>query len=205
MNRLSMRACVRVATVLLALALSSTGAHAQFVPVSQERYVFESIGEDFFIITAPDFAPFTASLTTATHASTILSDHIFGQGSAGPDPVFGVNSATSYFRLVFDVPSATEFAFTGGVSTGEFGSAFAHLSSPGNEIVNIAADEFQSANWNESGLLAPGQYTLELYASNSIVGQLSTFEFALAVPGPGGLGIMLALSAVWMRPRRRRA
>jgi hypothetical protein len=190
------------AAVLACGLVAAPAAQATFIPVSQDRYIFESIGEENFIQTAPDFGPFSAAMTAASQTSTIDPTLISGQGSVGPDPFFSINSATSYFSLVFDIAAPVEYSFNGSLSTGLFGSAQAQLTGPGGELLNLIADEFQSHAWNQTIAFEPGRYTLTVFASNSIGGDLSQFQFGLGIPGPGAMALAaLALAAA---PRRRR-
>lgn len=182
---------------------ASSAAAAAVTPVSQERYVFQSVGKGSMLESADGFGLFSASFSGASQVSFISPDVASGTGTVGPDPTFGINSATSYFNYVFDVTSSTDFAFLGSLSTGLFGSAAVHFSGPGGDIVNLTISPFDSVTWNESGTLAPGTYTLEVFASNSIGGELSTYEFALLVPAPAPLAA-LALAGLVPAARRRR-
>ncbi|MCI0366021.1 MAG: hypothetical protein L0219_19355 [Phycisphaerales bacterium] len=193
-----------LAPILAAVMVGCTCAQASvFVPVSQDRYVFQSMGEEFLLLPAPDFGPFSANLGAAMQESSIFGDVVFGSGAVGPDPKFSINSATSFFSYVFEVESATDFLFSGSLATGLFGSAAARLSGSAGDIVNITISEFESAVWAESGALAAGQYTLEVFASNSIGGDLSTFTFSFGVPTPA-TAVPIAVWLIGARARRRR-
>jgi hypothetical protein len=192
---------------MIAIWLSIGGvaapAPAQFVPISQKRYVFESTGEDFFIASASGFEPFDAAFTAVAQTSSITSGAIAGTGFAGPDPFFSINSATSFFDLEFTIDQPTYVIFSGSISTGLFGSGSANLSGPSGAIVDLVADEFAGISWNHAAELSAGQYTLEVFVSNSIGGDLSTFEFSFAVPSPSAA--VLIAGAVFVRRRRRSA
>ena len=193
------------AVVLAVIGLAAAESHASLaniVPVSQHRYIFESIGEENFIESAPDFGPFSAAFTAVTQTSSITDLAVTGIGSAGPDEFFSINSVTSYFELVFDINEPFDFTFSGAIATGLFGSAAAQLSGPGGDIVNLTISEFEATQWNETGLLQPGRHTLVVFASNSIGGELSTFDFSFTVPAPSAA---LAMALLIVHPRRRRA
>lgn len=193
----------RMVSALIAIAAFATPVAAQFVPVGQKRYIFESIGEEFFINQATDFGPFDAAFTKVGQTSIIGPESITGIGFAGPDPFFSLNSATSFFELVFTVEQPTFVIFSGEIHTGMFGSGSANLTGESGAIVDLIADEFASVAWNQPLELSPGQYSLEVFVSNSIGADLSTFEFALTVPSPGALAAML-VAVVGARSRKRR-
>ena len=188
---------------LLTLAFAGS-AFGQFQPLSQKRYVYESVGEEFFLNQAADFGAFDAAFTAVSQNSSISTDSILGIGSAGPDPFFSINSATSFFEVVFEVQAETEFLFIGSMTTGiEGGSGLVQLSSSSGDIVNLLSSGGETFNWSESGSLAPDQYTLQVFVSNSIGGGLSTFDFSLTVPCPSGL-LLLAGASLLSAGRRRR-
>lgn len=193
---------VKVVALLLSIGVVAAPAWAQFVPISQERYVFESTGKEFFIESASDFEPFDAAFTAVAQTSSITSGAIAGTGFAGPDPFFSINSATSFFELAFTIDQPTYVIFSGSISTGLFGSGSANLSGPSGDIVNLIADEFAGFSWNHAAELQPGQHSLEVFVSNSIGGDLSTFEFSFVVPSPSAAA--LVAGAAFGRRRKRR-
>jgi hypothetical protein len=192
------------AVVLIGLLVPAAASHADVSLVSQDRYVFESVGELNLVEHAVGFGPFSHAFTITSQTSDIGTEIMTGSGSAGPDDFFSFNSSTSYFKVVFDVVSPQEFAFTGGLTTGIFdGSGVVHFAGPSGDIVNIFSSGDESFTWNESGTLATGQYSLEVFVSNQVGSGLSTFDFTLTVPGPAGLVAMLLGLPVTMRGRRR--
>ena len=193
---------IRLTVLSAPLALIAAPLPAQFVPVSQERYVFESTGKDFFIQESTDFEPFNASFTAVAQSSIISADAITGNGFGGPDPTFSINSVTSYFKVVFNVEQSTDYLFAGSLVTGVFGSGVAHFSGPDGAVVDLISSGEDTFAWNEAGVLTPGEYTLQVFISNSIGADLSTFEFSLTVPAPSAAAALIGLGLIPSRRRR---
>jgi hypothetical protein len=84
----------------------------------------------------------------------------------------------------------------------KFGSGLVRLGTADSDLVDLISSGGDTFQWNESGILAPGQYTLEVFVSNSIGAELSTFEFSLTVPSPACLA-MLGVFAGLRSARRR--
>lgn len=199
-----------LAPIVAAATFPIAGAHAAIVPVSQDRYIFQSVGEDFFIMAATGFDPFFAEMTlepggmvTSSQTSLITAESVSGSGSVGPDEFFILNSATSYFHFVFEIDQATPYSLTGDLNLGFFGSGIAHFSGPGGDIIHFTSSGEESFSWNESGVLEPGQYTLEVFAAMSISGGLSNYQFSLTIPSPGAAAV--ALFWVVGLPKRKRS
>lgn len=221
----------------LACLLGVGAADAALInPVSQTRtisaYAIDcdlggSCPSDSQSDSAPDFGPFTSSVTaqvdvnglfsaSASQGSSIGSDTVSAGVSSNADligfPTYGYRSADSRFELTFDVLQAVSFTLDGYGEVHETDPgpvAFARVAltgGPGNQtIVDVSATDGPFAVFPNEGLLLPGRYTLiaEAQISTDFPGSSAYADFELTVVPEPCTGLLLAAGLLALAARRR--
>jgi hypothetical protein len=231
-------------SALCALALLLAAPAAAVDLVSGNRRVEVSVAP--FLIeyeSSADLGPFDESVeidlppldgdvhAIAAQTSSFSASEVVAAGSAfqeRPVSPFVTPSTDSHLELFFDVTSATAYALSGTLSA--VSDDLAGVSSTtvvleevgGSAVFSLGGDCcFEAMELDESGLLPPGSYRLEVEAGIGSHGtvpyyQISTSSYeltlsfatppipALARAGRGAIAILLALPGVLVAARRLR-
>lgn len=214
------------AVTLVAQERSISGfAHAEWLPGLPTE-------EDSFAESAPDFSPFDIyrSITVrppnhpnrpadaSAEQHSALSESLIvatGRATAGtlgtPPEQYGL--AESRFSVTFDVDEASPFHLVGSVFLAQVGTlptvgvAMLELTGPGVSF-SRSLTSFGTLSLDETGVLAPGRYTLAARTSSDIREAPTfyadgTFSASLTiVPAPGACAL-IGMGACFAARRRR--
>ena len=216
-----MRKTARIFLVLASCATAHASAAAPILvsdgrqlAISEPAGLGCAIADVTFAPPAP-FAPFDESHTlsdpligslTASQSTTVEADQMGGSGAVSNTTGTSHFCATSTFSITFEVSSSSAYGFGGTlVAAGAEAYGIFRLSgSAGDEFDHLVFDG-QSQAFEESGVLAPGAYTLLAVIASGASSATSSwaFDFEL-VPEPTSAAL-LALLALGARSRRARA
>jgi len=209
-----------ILALLSALAIGAPiSASATFIGVTDARQVVSQcyanpidpfspcpLGPNAVVPTSP-FSLFDRSSSTEGHmarqTSSFSSTVLEGGGQAVDAVALGPGTATSLYRITFDVDAATPYALSGVLGPVGFGSlARLALTMGTTSVFEIEARSTDGiaveVPFDESGVLAPGRYELLALATENGPSRISSFQFRLeAVPEPhtavllgAGLGLL---------------
>ncbi|MFZ4575785.1 MAG: hypothetical protein ACOYN0_15430 [Phycisphaerales bacterium] len=153
-----------LATVLLGVALTAAVAEAQITLVSQERSVYANACGGVSQQSAPDFGPIDFSVyescsnpfraASATQTSTLSTSQITSSQSVSAREAISSNA----FVVVFDVTEPVRFSFTTS-RNGDNPPPALTLTGPAGSGGDVFPPVVRGTR-SESGILAPGRYTL---------------------------------------------
>lgn len=183
-----MRRLSAVCAGLTVLSLGQLPSLAEFVYVSQNRYV--SAGPQTYETT--DLGPFTVDIFENAYASinsNLEASRVTARLDASSGGAYIWSYASSGLAATFDLAQPAEYVITGRGTRDYYGGTWADwsfsLQRSNGETVYSTAAATHSGDFGATGILAPGRYTLASYASASSNG----FDF-----GSGGGSLTFSMS-----------
>lgn len=186
---------------VVAAGLAASASAQPIYWTSQQRYVNASVPGNAQSRTAPDFAPFNASVSasntmgqsaSASHGSQLSSIGVF-YGGRSQGSTFG--TASSGMELEFSIQDAADFALSGMLRTQGLATATLTLQqlSGGSLAFGAASYYGETTPFSTTGTLTPGTYSLTFGEGGGGPGGATStcnFQFAVA-PEPATLVLAL--------------
>jgi hypothetical protein len=168
---------------------------------------------------APNFAPFAGDVNYGSGSSS-SPDYAYGRATQNSsisttlltdsgriEAYHGRGGGTSHFNVTFNVLATQTYDFTSSVTNGGFDFVGFDVSLTGPGGIVFSGRPFPNTPFNRTGMLEPGQYTLDALGSMGGVSTSSTissnYSMSLSiVPAPASVSLAAAGMLAGLRRRR---